>query len=203
MKQEQLNFDGYQLTERQKVNLKFRPTSEFIKEEQPDIIVTIDWSNVHRHPIKAEQQILEFLRSNQIPVIGEFNIEGIQRGRSYWDDFLDIGSRIFFYYRNEPTYTLLAKDPEYGGCRLICPICKELCGGILEHIEESGSPYHGCMHEHTWLALKDKEKATYYPIDWPIIGGQVQVKIEKEEEEQEEIEQEIEPLERTIQFEKK
>src|SRR5271154_1119445 len=91
------------LTDRERMILKTcRPKSEFIKQEEPDIIARLDWNDIGDvHPFILGQKILKFLRKNNIPVIGEVDVEGVEKGRLYWDDYVCIGKRVFFYHLKE------------------------------------------------------------------------------------------------------
>jgi hypothetical protein len=174
--------------------MRFKRYSEWIKEEKPDITFEIDWEKeklVGIHPVAFEQRILALLRRNNIPVLGTYSIEGIAKGRLYWSDFDNLGSRTFYYHKAEPTYTKEAKDPEYNICRLICPICKELCGGVSDHIEETKdyltpeTEFHGCINEHRWLELDSQKRVKYLPMSSPTFSN-VRFKLEDIDEDEDE-----------------
>lgn len=61
------------------------------------------------------------------------------------------------------------------------------------------------MNQHVWLTLEEKQRVVYSYTSQPIIGHPSRLKVDiKEQKEIEiEIEEKIEPLERTIQLEKK
>jgi hypothetical protein len=171
--------------------MKFKRTSEWIVDEAPDIIFSLDWKReglLDLHPIIFEQRILTILRREQIPVLGEVCVEGVARGRLYWNDFEHLGSRTFYYHKSEPKYTPEASDKEYNICRLICPICKELCGGVSDHIEQTEdilppeSQFHGCINEHKWLAPDMEKKVRYHSLSSPIFNN-ISFDLENEEKE--------------------
>lgn len=155
----------------------WRSKSEFIVNEgNPDIIVQLDWADtVDIHPYRLGDFILSFLKKANIPIYGEIDVEGVSEGRLFWDDFIDIGNRTYFYYKNEPTYASDLK--EFNICRLICPICKELCGGVSDHLELTADilpperQFHGCAHEHKWLSLPKNKRISYRPVDGLILSS--------------------------------
>lgn len=178
-----------------------RHRSEFIEEEKPDFVIQMDWEVISNiHPYLQGQRILKFLHDNGIPAIGEVDVEKVEVGRLYWDDYLELGLRTFFYFRNEPTYTKFAHDKEAGFCRLICPICKELCGGIEDHVEETDVPFHGCIHQHKWVAVGEEKTIRYAPVNHVAVSSEKFSIVDKEitKPKDDEI---IEPLNRSISFE--
>lgn len=162
--------------------------SEWIEYEEPTAVLHLHSHYLRDiHPYQEGGIILQFLRSNGIPVSGKVDIEKMVTGRLFWSDFVNLGYRTFYYFKNSPIYKKEATDPSYNICRLVCPICKELCGAVSDHIQltEDVLPrerqFHGCRHLHKWLDLKEGEQIKYLPVDTTLCSS-VQIEITKKDD---------------------